>query len=210
MEKEIFKVEPIIIYPRCILDHGCQDNCLTCKYLDECMSPRCMCIRPYKGHPFGCPNFGKLLTCPPNIPCMYNQIFDVSDVYAIVTKFYLEEFFNKRRERRPDLAEGQIRNSRIWQPITKKENDYAVSEFYKEYPDKIDYVSTRLLECMGVDVIGTMKRVGVEIIFPVKDFVYRISFAARVYEEALEKYGFQIHEESSKMKKGVKTLIRKI
>ena len=88
MEKEIYKVNPIIIYPECILDHGYQDNCL---------SPRSMCIRPYKNHKNGCPNFGKLPTCPPNIPCMYDQAFDISDVYAVVTKFYLEEYFNKRR-----------------------------------------------------------------------------------------------------------------
>lgn len=210
MEKEVFKVNPIIIYPECIIKNGIQDNCFTCEKRDTCLSPRSMCIRPYKDHPYGCPNYGKLLTCPPNIPCMFDQIFDISDVYAVVTKFYLEEYFNKRRERRPDLAEGQIRNIRVWQPIALKENDYAISDFYKENKNKIDYVSTRLLECMGVDVINTMKSVGINITFPVKDYAYRIAFIARVYKEALDKYNFSIYEETKGPKKGIKTLVRKI
>lgn len=209
MEKEIYKVNPIIIYPECILNYGYQDNCFECDKLDKCLSPRSMCIRPYKNHKYGCPNFGKLPTCPPNIPCMYDQIFDTSDVYAVVTKFYLEEYFDKRRKKRPDLAEGQIRNIRVWQPIAIKENDYAISEFYQENIDKQDYVATRLLECMGVDVINTMKEVGVEIKFPVEDYAYRVSFVAKAYYDVLEKYGFEIYEENSKLKKGIKTLLKK-
>ena len=210
MEKEIYKVNPIIIYPECILENGVQGNCFECDKRSTCLSPRSMCIRPYKNHKYGCPNFGKLPTCPPKIPCMYDQVFDISDVYAVVTKFYLEEWVSKRRERRPDLADGQLRNILVWQPITKKENDIAVSEFYRENPDKEDYISTRLLECMGVHVVDTMKEVGVYIKFPPGDVVYRISFVAKAYQEALEKYGFEVHEETNKMKKGVKTLVRKL
>ncbi len=210
MEKEILKVKPIVIYPKCTLDYGYQDNCFECDNRNDCLSPRSMCIRPYKNHKYGCLNFGKIPTCPPNIPCMYDQIFDISDVYAIVTKFYLEEYFNKRRKNRPDLAEGQIRNIRVWQPMAIKENDYAISEFYRENPDKSEYISTRLLECMGVDVINTMKAVGIDVKFPVENFAYRIAFAARVYDEALKKYGFEIYEETSGTKKGMKTLVKKI
>ena len=211
MEKEIYRVNPIVIYPICILNNGIQSDCHTCNDKDECMvyQPRSMCIRPYKKHTEGCPNFGKLPTCPPNVPCMYDQIFDVSDVYAVVTKFYLEEYFNKRRMNRPDLAEGQIRNIRVWQPIAIKENDWAISEFYRENPDKKDYIASRLLECLGVDVINTMKEVGVEIKFPVTEYAYRVAFVAKVYEAALEKYGFEVYEENSKMKKGIKTLVKK-
>ncbi len=208
MEKEIIKVNPIIIYPECIIKNGYQDNCFECDKKNECLSPRSMCIKPYKNHKDGCPNFGKLPTCPPNIPCMYDQVFDTSDVYAVVTKFNLDEYFAKRRKNRPDLAEGQIRNIRVWQPIALKENDYAISEFYKENPDKKEYVATRLLECMGVDVINTMKEVGIDIKFPVEDYAYRVSFLAKIYDDALEKYGFEIHEENNGMKKGIKSLVK--
>lgn len=210
MEKEILKVKSIVIYPKCILDYGYQDNCFGCDNRNECLSPRSMCIKPYRNHKYGCPNFGKLPTCPPNIPCMYDQVFDISDVYAIVTKFNLEEYFNKRRKNRPDLAEGQIRNIRVWQPMALKENDYAIANFYRENPDKQNYISSRLLECMGVDVVNTMKEVGIKIKFPVEDYAYRIAFAAKVYDEALEKYGFDIYEESTGGKKGIKILVRKI
>jgi hypothetical protein len=62
---------------------------------------------------------------------------------------------------------------------------------------------------MGVDVMNTMKKVGVVIKFPVKEYAYRVAFLAKVYEEALEKYGFEIYEENNKLKKGMKTLVKK-
>lgn len=209
MEKEIYKVNPIIIYPECILEKGIQDDCRTCSKLDHCLSPRSMCIKPYKNHKYGCPNFGKLDTCPPNIPCMYDQIFDVNEVYALATKFDLEKYYQKRQKNRPDLPIGQIKNIRNWQPITLKENDYAIAEFYKENPDKQDFISTRLLECMGVDVVNTMKRVGLYLTFPVEKYTYRIAFLARVLEGSLEKYNFEIYEEQAKLKKGCKILKKK-
>jgi hypothetical protein len=210
MEKEIYRVNPIVIYPECIIETGKQNDCYTCEKKNECLSPRSMCINPYKNHKNGCPNFGVLPTCPPNIPCMYDEIFDVSDVYAVVTSFNLKEFFDKRRNNRPDLPEGQIRNLRVWQPVAIKENDYALSEFYKEYPILKDYVSTRLLECMGVDVVNTMKKVGVNITFPVEDYAYRVAFVAKVYYESLKKFGFEIYEEESKLKQGVKVLRKRM
>ena len=211
MDKIILRVSPIVKYPKCIIESGKQNDCHTCKDKNECMKeePRSMCIRPYKNHKYGCPNFGKLPTCPPNIPCMYDQIFDINEVYAIITKFNLEEYFNKRRMNNPLLAEGQIKNLRNYQPITIKENDYAISEFYQENPNKSDFVATRLLECMGVDVVGTLKNVDFNLVFPPKEFVYRVSFLARILDDVLEEYGFQIYEETNKHKKGIKTLIKR-
>ena len=203
MEKEIFKVKPIILYPKCILEHGKQLDCHECSDKEECSlyQPRSMCIRPYKGHPHGCPNFGKLPTCPPNNPCMYDEIFDVSDVYAVVTAYNLYDHYEKMRKNNPGLAEGQIRNKMYWQHTDMKNNDIAIAEFYRENPQLNDYVSTRFLECMGVQVIDTMKEVGIDIAFPVKEYTYRVAFLTRVYEDVLQKYGYEIYEEKSGVKK---------
>ena len=62
---------------------------------------------------------------------------------------------------------------------------------------------------MGVDVVNTMKEVGIEIKFPVVDYAYRVAFAAKVYDDALEKYGFKIYEETKGPKKGMKTLVKR-
>ena len=209
MEKEVYKVNPIIIYPNCIINKGIQDNCLNCDERKTCLSPRSMCIRPYKNHKDGCPNFGKLPTCPPNIPCMYDQVFDTSDVYAIVTKFNLYKHYEKMRVNNPGLAEGQVRNKMYWQPTDIKNNDIAIAEYYNENKNMEDYISTRLLECMGVDVIGTMRDVGLNLTFDDREFTYRIAFLAKVYQSALKKYGFEIHKYTSGDKKGLKTLIKK-
>ncbi len=209
MEKEIIKVEPIVIYPDCIKRNGVQGDCHECSNKINCLSPRSMCINPYKDHKNGCPKFGKMSSCPPNIPCMYDQIFDISDVYAIITKINLYEYFKKRREKNPNLAEGQIRNLRVWQPISLKENDYAIAEFFHENKDKENFIATRLLECMGVDVVSTLKNAGLNISFPVKDYAYRVAFAAQTYYPMLEKYGFEIQEENRGPKRGMKLLVRK-
>ena len=211
MEKEIYKVNPIVIYPPCMENGGVQMDCHTCSNKNECMlyQPRCMCIKPYKGHKNGCPNFGKLPTCPPDNPCLYDWIFDISDVYAIVTRTDLYRHYEKMRTNNPNLAEGQVRNKMYWQHTDKKNNDIAISEFYRENPDLIDYIATRNLECMGVDVVGTMANVGLDIKFPVDEFAYRVAFAAKVDEKALEKYEFMVYTDTSKEKKGMKTLVKK-
>jgi hypothetical protein len=209
MEKQIYRVKPIVIYPECILNTGKQGNCFDCEKLSNCLSPRSMCVRPYKGHKNGCPNFGKLKTCPPNIPSMYDQVFDVSDVYAIVTRFNLYMHYEKMRLNNPGLAEGQVRNKMYWQPIDIKNNDIAIAEYYNENPEMREYISTRLLECMGVDVINTMKDAGLNLTFEEREYTYRVAFLAKVYQSALEKYGFEIYEETSGDKKGLKSLILK-
>ena len=211
MEKEIYQIEPIVLYPTCILETGKQNDCRKCEYKDVCITyqPRCMCIRPYKNHPEGCPNFGKKPGCPPNVP-MYDQIFDKkTEKFAIVTKYNLAEYYRQRRERRPDLAEGQIRNSRCWQPTTKKENDIAIGEFFQENPEMSNYVATRFLECMGVDVIGTMRNVGLKLTFPVEDIVYRVAFVAEANDVELEKCNYEICMEKSGLKKGMRSLVIK-
>ena len=210
MEKEIYRVQPIIIYPECIIKNGYQSDCRTCEKKNTCLSPRSMCIRPYKSHKDGCPNYGKLPTCPPNMPCMYNEMFDTSEVYALVTKLDLETHYKEMREKHPNLTNGKEKNTRYWQPKSLRDNDITISEFYRENPDKEDFVSTRLLECMGVDVVSTMKDVGVEIKFPVKKEALRISFIAKVLHESLDKYGFKIYKETkSREKKGMKILVKR-
>lgn len=207
MEKEVYKVNPVIIYPVCIEKNGKQGDCFICGNLTECKSPRSFCIRPYKNHKKGCPNYNKRENCPPNIPSMYDQVFDVSDVYAIVTKFDLKTYYEQRRKNRPDLHEGHIKNPRNWKGTDLKNNDLAISEWFLENPDKTNYVASRDLECMGVQVQDTLRAVGLDISFPVTDYAYRIAFAAKLLDGALEKYGYSVYEEKGEYKKGLKMLV---
>ncbi len=196
MEKEIYRISPIVIYPECIKIYGRQDNCFTCLKKEDCQSPRSFCIRPYKNHPKGCPNYGIKDTCPPHVKGMYDEIFDAREVYAVVTKFDLEKFFDERRKKLPMLAEGQIRNLLVWQQKAVRENNDALRRFYENNPEKQDFVSTRLLECLGVDVVGTMKEVGIDLKFPVEDYAYRIAFLAKTNPYILEELGYMVSEKN--------------
>ena len=206
MDKLIIKVDPIILYPPCIKDKGYQEDCRKCGNIENCWKeeqPRSLCIKTYPGHPEGCPNYGKNEECPPKIPAMYDWIFDTRDVYAVITEFDLLAWYEYRRKRKPYLPEGQIKNKMYWQTKDKAKNELAVKDFYKQYPEKKDYVYTNYLECMGVHLVKTLEENGINLEFPVKDFSRRISLVAKVYEEALTKYGFYIKE-----KEGTKKLKR--
>ena len=61
-----------------------------------------------------------------------------------------------------------------------------------------------------MQVVDTMKEVGINITFPVEEYTYRVAFLTKVYEDALQKYGYEIYEEKRNPKKGMKTLIRKM
>jgi hypothetical protein len=54
-----------------------------------------------------------------------------------------------------------------------------------------------------------MKDAGLNLTFEEREYTYRVSFLAKVYQSALEKYGFEIYEETSGDKKGLKSLILK-
>lgn len=177
MSNFYIEVNPIIEHPPCIKAGRTQD-CFNCglQLSGDCLSPRSLCVKPYKNHKKGCPNYGKRLDCPPLAP-MFDEVFDVSKpIYAIFSTFDLFSHTEKMRKRHPDWTELQLLNVLYWQGTARKQLKERIHDFSKIYREK-GYYTTTSPEAMGVDVTTTLKNVGIELEWPARNTVYKIAFA---------------------------------
>lgn len=172
-----FQVDPIIKYPPCI-KKGKPQDCLNCKLQDKggCGSPRALCVKPYKNHKKGCPNYGKKPDCPPNVP-MFDEIFDLSKpVFAIVSDYNLFAHTEKMKMKHPNWTETQLLNVLYWQGTARKYLKNNITKFMNEYRIK-GYYSTTSPEAMGVDVTATLQKAGLQLEWPARKTVYKVAFA---------------------------------
>lgn len=127
-------VDPIIVYPNCI-KHGVKQDCFNCvlQKSDKCLSPRGLCVKFYKNHKFGCPNFGKKPDCPPLVP-MFDEIFDITrPIYAIYIVFDLFSHVEKMKQRHPSWTETQLLNVLYWQGTARKKLKEHIKKFNDEF-----------------------------------------------------------------------------
>ena len=173
---DYIKVEPIIIYPPCILAEKKQD-CFNCKLfkINKCKSPRSLCAKEYHGHKKGCPNYGKYDLCPPNAP-MFDEIFDMSkDVYLIHYAYDIKSHMEKMKNKHPHWTDRQLRNVLYWQGTAKKFHRAEIKKFLDKYGHLGYEVATP--EALGVDVTKTLEKVGIILEWPPMNYSYRIAFA---------------------------------
>jgi len=185
----VIEVKPIVVYPKCILN-GEKQHCFNCSNIENCESPRSMCIRPYHNHPKGCPNFGKKDGCPPNIP-MFDQVYDITkSIYLIINEFNLLEHVNNMKKTHPDWSNYQLYNSRYWQGKSISVNKKVSYAWLNEHPN---LVLTNWVENMGVDLVKTLKTVGIDLIFGKNlEIARRISCAGEVLLDSLNKYDLYV------------------
>ncbi len=175
-EKEYLKINPVIVYPSCLLS-GKQQDCFNCELYknNKCFSPRGLCVKKYHNHRRGCLKYGEKEICPPKIP-MYDQVFDMSkDIYLIDTPFRIGDHYRKRRELQPTWTEYEIKNSRHWQNGVISQHEAEIEKFYNIYGREYIAITP---EALGVDVTATLKEVGIYLEWPPEEITHRISFAA--------------------------------
>lgn len=186
----IEKVNPVIVYPDCLLN-GIKQDCFKCGKRGKCESPRGLCVTPYHNHPRGCPNYGKKIGCPPNIE-MFDQYYDISkDIFAIITFYDIAGHLEKQKIKHPDWTKFQLANSRHWQEADRKIHKLAIAEFNKMYPD---FVVTTWPEALGVNLKETLKQINIELKFPTTETVNRTSLAGIIPVENYDKYYLCIEE----------------
>ena len=202
----VVQVNPIIVYPKCILN-GLKQDCFNCSNIETCNSPRSMCIRAYHNHPKGCPNFGKKDGCPPNIP-MFDQVYDVNKpVYLIINEFNLLEHTNNMKKIHPDWSNYQLYNSRYWQGKIISTNKKVSYAWVNQHPN---LVLTNWVENMGVDLVKTLKQVDIDLVFKEKlEIARRISCAGEILNYSLEQYNLFVTDINKNDYK-VKILTKKI
>jgi predicted metal-binding protein len=123
---------------------------------------RGLCCRPYDLHPLGCPNYGKRETCPPKAR-LYGEVYDLTSVYVVVTKFDLAAHVARMRASHPDWSDRQLRCVLYWQNGARKRLSCRIAEILKRLHG---YRAETCPEAMGVNVTETLRTVGVELEWP--------------------------------------------
>jgi len=136
-----------------------------------------LCVKPYPGHPRGCPNFNKKISCPPHMP-IYNFMFDThKNVFAVYNVFDLEQHVNKMKQKHPNWSWRQLVNCLYWQGPARRQLKDEIGAFLltRTHPQIFDI--TTCPEAMGVNVTQTMRQVGIELEWPPIHKAYQVALA---------------------------------
>jgi len=132
------------------------------------------CLLPYPDHPKGCPNYGKSAKCPPQID-YFDKIYNMSKpVFAIVGDYNLKAHIDKMWLKHPNWTDRQLRCVLYWQQTARKELWKDVNKWISENPG---YYPTQCAEAMGVNLVKTMHKVGINLEFPPKEKVNLVVLA---------------------------------
>ena len=118
------------------------------------------CKLPYPDHPQGCPNYGKQAHCPPQAPTVAEFIDLSRPHWFIIVPFNLEAHAQRMKAKHPKWSDRQARCVLYWQNTVRKSLRIAINSFTWQHPGT---TSTLLPEAMGVNVIATAKKVGIDI-----------------------------------------------
>jgi predicted metal-binding protein len=129
------------------------------------------CKLPYPDHPKGCPNYGIKSICPPTAP-LINEFIDLNkNIWLVVVDFNLREHMNRMKKKHPHWSDRQTRCVLYWQPRVNKQLKYLC----KRYSDGVENsVFTTCPEAMGINVIQTVKNIGVPICIRPKDIIFKV------------------------------------
>jgi len=142
---------------------------------------RLLCIRPYPGHPKGCPNFGRRWTCPARAPLL-DKVLDLSaPVYAIWTTFDIAAHMARMKALHPAWSERQLACCLYWQPRARKNLTTAINAFNKIMLGPLRPI-LKVLSCpeaCGVNVTATMASIGEKLEWPPRKIAYQVALAGR-------------------------------
>ena len=140
-------------------------------------SVRGLCIHPYPNHPKGCPNYGKRLTCPPQVK-LIDEIFDIDKGFWIVwIDFDFRFHCKKMQKKHPNWSQRQVECCLYWQGKANKKLREAVADvrYYLESRGNWELVNDLIPEAMGVNITATMKNIGIELEWPPKNIVRKVA-----------------------------------
>lgn len=147
-------------------------------------SVRGLCVRPYPGHPRGCPNFNKKSGCPPSAP-KFDQYFDMSQpIYAIINRFDLASHRDRMRLLHPSWSHRQLDCCLYWQGSARKLLSIEIDRFLIDYSG---YEINTCPEAMGVNITETLRSIGVVLEWPPVQYTYQVALAGISLVRSLDK-----------------------
>lgn len=135
------------------------------------------CKCPYRGHPKGCPNYNnpKRPTCPPKAK-LYDKAYDLrKPVHAVVVTMNFDKHVAKMASNPKLKTEAQRRCCLYWQEGLRSRLRERCKAFIKEHPG---YVADLCPEAGGVNVIATLRKVGIRLQVPPRNIVSKVAFIA--------------------------------
>lgn len=140
------------------------------------------CLRPYPGHPKGCPNYGKRDTCPPKA-LLLDDTYDLHEgVVCVYNRFDLRAHVEKMRTNNPTWTERQLYCCLYWQGTARKQLRAQMNQYLSG--NSRGLVPVYVPEACGVDVTATVLQAGIELEWPPRNFAYQIAFLCLPKAEA--------------------------
>jgi len=131
---------------------------------------RCLCYRPYPGHPRGCPNYGKRDRCPPQAKHLSDVLDMARPIWAVWTMFELAAHRDKMLALHPNWTRAQLDCCLYWQGTARKrlrrEIAYCTDRNYGCFSTREPYIALDTPEACGVNVTETMAKLGVKLEWP--------------------------------------------
>ncbi|MBU7033301.1 MAG: hypothetical protein HXS53_12285 [Theionarchaea archaeon] len=148
-------MDPILLIDRLLLEGVTH---LYCVEITEAMvidhAVRDLCTRPYPGHPYGCPCYGKEEECPPRVPVV-EDFLDLSKPHY----FLVTEFTERCQEGNLDSGEehlekegGEKRRNHLLKEL--------IGRIHHEFPGSI---MTLKPSALGIDVARTAENIGISL-----------------------------------------------
>jgi predicted metal-binding protein len=141
-------------------------------------SVRGLCVRPYEGHPHGCPNHGRSPRCPPAAPHLFEAFDESGPFYAVYSRFPLGDHVRAMRQRHPGWSDRQLRCVLYWQNSARKKLRAEVALFKEAHPE-VDWRVEETPEAMGLDVTATLREVGIGLEWPPAEVATHVALAGR-------------------------------
>ena len=137
-------------------------------------SVRGLCLKPYPGHPKGCPNFNKKDGCPPQAK-MIGDIIDLDKpTYVIYNQYDFGKHLAKMRANNPNWSQRQLECCLYWQGSARKQLKEKIAKVKSKYPQlEINMCP----EACGVNITETMRSLGIELEWFPKNYAYQVAVA---------------------------------
>ncbi len=144
-----------------------------------------LCGTPYHGHPRGCSNFCKRISCP---PMMVPLEICLDECYFIYIKHRLGNHVRRMFKRHPDWSIYQAQNIYYWQATARKVRQKEVDKFLASHPR---YIAPKIhLDSWGIDITATMASIGVKLRWGEdwgrQEYTYLLSYAGFPIEKATQ------------------------
>lgn len=135
---------------------------------------RSLCQKRYPGHPKGCPNFGKRLTCPPAARLLGEIIDLAKPVWAIWNAFEIGRHAARMQQRHPNWSDRQCYCCLYWQGTARKALKGHIRAFLNHHRGFRRKIIT-CPEACGCNVTATMKTIGIELEWPPRAIAYQVA-----------------------------------